>query len=99
METDSLHEAPTYTVMDGDGNEHIGVNRTQLFERATYFATVQAKCGDEYDVTEPDGKVHRVPRSALHKRVWISEAYSCFSNDKHHDTWQTQHFMNEMLKV
>jgi hypothetical protein len=39
-----------------------------------------------------------VPRSALHKRVWISEAYSCFSNDKHHDTWQTQYFMNKMLE-
>jgi hypothetical protein len=43
-----------------------------MFETATYFVTVQAKCGDteEYDVIEPDGKVHRgVPRSALHKRV------------------------------
>jgi hypothetical protein len=55
------------------------------------FATIQAKCGntDEYDVIEPDGKVHRVPRSALNKRVWINEAYSCFSTGKHHATWQT----------
>jgi hypothetical protein len=66
----------------------------------TLLATVQAKCGntDEYDVIEPDGKVNRVPRSALHKRVRIGEAYSCFSNDKHHDTWQPQPFLNEMLK-
>jgi hypothetical protein len=89
--------------MDGNGNEYTGVKRMELLETANYFATVLAKCGpgntNEYDVIEPDGKVHRgVPRSALHKRVWISEAYSCFSNDKHHDTWQTQHFMNEMLK-
>jgi hypothetical protein len=103
METDSSDEdkAPTYTVMDGNCKEYTGVNRMELFETATYFATVQAKCGntDEYDVIEPDGKVHRgVPRSALHKRVWISEAYSCFSNDKHHDTWQTQYFMNKMLE-
>ena len=58
--------------MDGNCKEYTGVNRMELFETATYFATVQAKCGntDEYDVIEPDGKVHRgVPRSALHKRV------------------------------
>jgi hypothetical protein len=89
--------------MDGNGNEYTGVNRMELLEIVTYYTTVLAKCGpgntNEYDVIEPDGKVHRgVPRSALHKRVWISEAYSCFSNDKHHDTWQTHYFMNKELE-
>ena len=54
--------------------------------------------GDTYTLEEADGNTHtNVPRSVLHKRKWISEAYCCFSDDKQHDTWQTQYFMNEML--
>ena len=98
MEQQTILVNVAYTVTAEAGAQYVNLARTELYERASYFAKIVAKDGDTYTLEDADGNTHtNVPRSVLHKRKWISEAYCCFSDDKQHDTWQTQYFMNEML--
>ena len=55
--------------------------------------------GESYDLRDSNGVESKgVWRRDLHKRKWISHAYTGFSDDKLHDSYQTQHFMNMQLE-
>ena len=52
----------------------------------------------EYTVRDAASASHVVLRSQLRARVWYTVAQIGVSNDKRHDSYATQHFLNEMIK-
>ena len=95
----------TYDVCDGDGVVHRDCLREELKHRGKCWARVAKvhaaadAANDTYDLLDADNKeLCGVRRSVLHKRKWISHAYACFSDDKLHDSYQTQHFLNKQLE-
>ncbi len=76
MEQQTILVNVAYTVTAEAGAQYVNLARTELYERASYFAKIVAKDGDTYTLEDTDGNTHtNVPRSVLHKRKWISEAY------------------------
>ena len=47
-----------YTVTAEDGAQYVNLARTELYERASYFAKIVAKDGDTYTVEDADGNTH-----------------------------------------
>lgn len=52
---------------------------------------------DWYAVRDQHGKLTYHPRRDLHRRVWVRKAYVGFSDDRKHDSWATQHFLDRIV--
>jgi hypothetical protein len=52
---------------------------------------------DWYSVKDAHGKASYHARVNLHKRVWVRKAFVGFSDDRKHDSWATQHFLDRVI--
>ena len=100
-----FNDETTYDVRDDSGDVFTHIPRERLRHRGKCWAKVTAvheaadPANDTYDLLDADNnKLIGAKRSILHKRKWVSHAYTCFSDDRLHDSYQTQHFLDMQLE-
>ena len=53
---------------------------------------------DMYTVRDEAGTTYQLPRCDLRARVWYTTAQTGVTNDKKHDSYSTQHFMDIFIE-
>jgi hypothetical protein len=70
-------------------------------ESGMFWAEIVASGGDEesakYIVRDAGGSVHHLQRCELRARVWYTFGQTGVTNDKNHDSYATQHFMDKFI--
>ncbi len=71
-------------------------------EHGMFYGTVVARNSEDessmYIVGDSGGVRHQFRRGELRARVWVTVAHVGVTNDKKHDTYSTQHMMQQFLR-